>query len=181
MLKDPDHDVRETACATLAKLNDRRAIAPLIVALADAQSSVRHAAACALRDIEPEWERAPEASAALPELKAAFKDREYWVRHAARDAFQRIDSAAQNAPVFEPLDEKLNVAVDVLMLALKHSERDFRQAAAEALGRLGNPQIANLLMPALHDSDRWVRQSVVQALRQTGCEVDMASLEQYAA
>jgi HEAT repeat protein len=181
MLKDPDHDVRETACATLTKLGDRRAIAPLIVALADAQSSVRHAAACALRDIAPEWERASEALAAIPELRAACKDREYWVRHAARDAMQRIDSAAQNAPVFEPLNEKLNVAVDVLMLALKHSERDFRQAAAEALGRLGNPQIANLLMPALHDSDRWVCQSVAQALRQTGCEIDMASPAQHAA
>lgn len=181
MLKDPDHDVRETACATLAKLRDRRAIAPLIVALADAQSSVRHAAVCALRDIEPEWERASEATAAVPELQAAFKDREYWVRHAARDALQRIDNAAQNAPVFEPLDEKLNVAVDVLMLALKHSERDFRQAAAEALGRLGNPQIANLLMPALHDSDPWVRQSVAVALRQTGCDVDIAALMQHAA
>ena len=80
---------------------------------------------------------------------------------------QRIDNAASNGlPGFEPLDEKLNVAVDVLVLALKHSDRDLRQAAAEALGRIGNPQVANLLMPALTDSDLWVRQSVARALKQ---------------
>jgi HEAT repeat protein len=169
MLKDPDHDVREAACAALAKIRDRQAISGLIVALADSQSPVRHAAACALRDIDPEWERAGEAQRAIPELQTAFRDREYWVRHAARDALQRIENAAANgAPGFEPLDEKLNVAVDVLVLALKHSERDLRQAAAEALGRLGNPQVANLLMPALTDADLWVRESVANALKQVG-------------
>jgi HEAT repeat protein len=61
------------------------------------------------------------------------------------------------------------------MLALKHSERDFRQAAAEALGRVGDPQVANLLMPALKDSDPWVKRSVTHALKQLGCPVDTGS------
>jgi HEAT repeat protein len=169
MLKDPDHDVREATCAALAKLRDRQAITALVVALADSQSPVRHAAACALRDIDPEWERSSEAQRAVPELQTAFRDREYWVRHAARDTLQRIENAAVNGtPGFEPLDERLNAAVDVLVLALKHSERDLRQAAAEALGRLGNPQVANLLMPAIHDHDQWVRESVTKALKQVG-------------
>ncbi len=178
MLRDPDHDVREAACVALAKLQQRQAITALVVALADSQSPVRHAAARALRDIQSDWERAPEARQAIPELQAAFRDREYWVRHAARDALQRIENAAANGlPGFEPLNEKLNVAVDVLVLALKHSDRDLRQAAAEALGRIGDPQVANLLMPALTDSDVWVRQSVTRALKQ----VSNASLTQHAA
>lgn len=172
MLKDPDHDVREAACATLSKLRDRQAITALVVALADAQSPVRHAAACALRDIEPDWDRTAEAQRAIPELQTAFRDREYWVRHAARDTLQRIENAAANGtPGFEPLDEKLNAAVDVLVLALKSSERDLRQAAAEALGRLGDPQVSNLLMPAIHDHDQWVRESVTNALKQVGSSV----------
>ena len=91
------------------------------------------------------------------------------MRHAARDALQRIENAAANGlPGFEPLNEKLNVAVDVLVLALKHPDRDLRQAAAEALGRIGDPQVANLLTPNLTDSDVWVRQSVARALKQVG-------------
>jgi len=180
MLRDPDHDVREAACVALSKLRERQAITALIVALADSQSPVRHAAACALRDIQLDWERAPEARQAIPELQAAFRDREYWVRHAARDALQRIDNAAANGlPGFEPLNEKLNVAVDVLVLALKHSDRDLRQAAAEALGRIGDPQVANLLMPALTDSDVWVRQSVSRALKQVSAAAP--SVTQHAA
>jgi HEAT repeat protein len=180
MLRDPDHDVREAACVALAKLHERQAITALIVALADSQSPVRHAAARALREIQPDWERAPEARQAIPELQAAFRDREYWVRHAARDALQRIENAAANGlPGFEPLNEKLNVAVDVLVLALKHSDRDLRQAAAEALGRIGDPQVANLLMPALTDGDVWVRQSVSRALKQVASGA--TSLTQHAA
>ncbi|MCI0745775.1 MAG: HEAT repeat domain-containing protein [Verrucomicrobia subdivision 3 bacterium] len=175
-LKDPDHDVRETACQALGRIRDRRAIGPLVVALTDSQSSVRQAAAVALRDIDAHWEGSAEVQSAVPELNTALKDRDYWVRHAARDTLTRIENAALNAPPgFEPIDEKLNAAVDALVFALKHPERDFRQAAAEALGRLGNPQVTNLLTPSLKDKDPYVRQSVGKALQQLGSAVEAAS------
>src|SRR5206468_615758 len=98
----------------------------------------------------------------------ALKDREYWVRQAARETMKRIESAEQFAFEQAGGDEKLAAALDVLCGVLNHYQRDLRQAAAEALGRMGNEQLTSVLTPCLEDDDQWVRASAAAALEQLG-------------
>jgi HEAT repeat protein len=57
-------------------------------------------------------------------------------------------------------------AVPTLIQALGDSDRDVRRAAAEALGKLGDPQAVPALIQALGDSDRAVRRAAQQAIQQ---------------
>jgi HEAT repeat protein len=173
LLKDSDHDVREAACEALGKLRQQRAITSLVITLTDSQTSVRTCASMALRDIEPNWDKSPEARDALPQLRAGLNDREYWVRQAAREAIQRIENA-EDSPLERvgSVDEKMGAALNVLASLVAHAQRDLRQAAVEALGRFGNPQLAHLLHPRLQDEDPWVRQAGVDALQRLGVQVD---------
>ena len=168
LLVDPDHDVREAACEALGRIRDARAITGLVGALTDSQTVVRQCAALALRGIELEWDRTPEARAALPQLQEALKDREYWVRQAAREAIARIESAEQLAFEQAGGDETLAAALDILSSLLKHRQRDLRQAAVEALGRYNNQQLASTIAANLNDSDAWVRTAARSALEQLG-------------
>jgi HEAT repeat protein len=172
LLRDPDHDVREAACEALGKLRQPRAVTALVIALIDSQTSVRTCAAMALRDIEPNWDKLPEARGALQQLREALNDREYWVRQAAREAIQRIENA-EDSPLERvgSVDEKVGAALNILASLVAHTHRDLRQAAVEALGRFGNPQLAHLLQPRLQDDDPWVRQASSEALHNLGIPV----------
>jgi len=169
LLKDVDHDVREAACQALGKLKQQQAVTALVITLTDSQTSVRTCAAVALRDIEPNWDKLPEAKAALPQLREALKDREYWVRQAAREAIQRIENA-EDSPLerMGSVDERMGAALNVLALLASHAHRDLRQAAVEALGRFGNPHLAHLIQPRVRDEDPWVRRAGVEALQALG-------------
>jgi HEAT repeat protein len=171
LLKDADHDVREAACDALGRLRDTRAVTALVITLTDSQTSVRTCAAMALRDIEPNWDKLPEARNALSQLRDALKDREYWVRQAAREAIQRIENA-EDSPLERvgSVDEKVGAALNILATLVAHAHRDLRQAAVEALGRFGNPQLAHLVQPSLQDEDPWVRQAGVEALQALGIQ-----------
>jgi HEAT repeat protein len=174
LLKDVDHDVREATCDALGKLRQQRAVTALVFALIDSQTSVRSCAAVALRDIEPDWDKLPEAKAALPQLRDALKDREYWVRQAAREAIQRIENAEDSpAERVGSVDEKIGAALNILAVLVAHAQRDLRHAAVEALGRFGNPQLAHLIQPRLQDDDPWVRQAGVEALQQLGIHAEV--------
>lgn len=174
LLRDPDHDVREAACEALGKLRQPRAVTALVIALIDSQTSVRTCAAVALRDIEPDWDKLPESRNALPQLREALNDREYWVRQAAREAIQRIENA-EDSPLERvgSVDEKVGAALNILASLVAHAHRDLRQAAVEALGRFGNPQLAHLLQPPLQDEDPWVRQAGVEALQHLGIQPEV--------
>jgi HEAT repeat protein len=164
LLKDPDHDVREVTCEALGRIKAASAVTHLVLTLIDSQTSVRQLAASALRDIDLEWERFPEAHAALPQLKEALNDREYWVRQAAREAIQRIEPARPLERRVKLMDEKLGAALNVLQSLLKHSQRDLRQAAVEAIGRFNDPRLNPLLADAKSDEDQWVREAAAKAL-----------------
>jgi len=142
--------------------------------LDDSQTSVRTCAAVALRDIELNWDKLPEARDALPKLREALNDREYWVRQAAREAIQRIENA-EDSPLERvgSVDEKMGAALNILASLVVHTQRDLRQAAVEALGRFGNPQLAHLLQPRLQDDDPWVRQAVAEALQKMGIQPEI--------
>lgn len=175
LLKDPDHDVREAAVGALGQLGDPGAIEGLVISLADAQSTVRKAAAAALRKIDEKWERSTGAQRAIPSLQAATQDKEYWVRHAANYVLQAIQNAptAEAQPQAQPSASdtthfKRLGAVEALLGALRDYDRDFRLAAAEALGRIGDPRSIPALAGAQADEDVWVRAAVGKSLKLLG-------------
>jgi HEAT repeat protein len=164
LLKDPDHDVREAAVEALAKIRDKSAIEKLVVSLADAQSTVRHAAGAALTKIDSDWKLSESARRAIPALKALQADRDYWVRHTAAEVIQRITNAKKTddpapTPATEIMRRRQTAGIEAIIDALSDWDRDVRQAAAEALGRISDSRAAQALARALEDTDRWVRQA----------------------
>ena len=144
----------------------------MVISLADPQSTVRKAAAAALRQIDEEWERSAAAQSAVPALEAAAQAKDYWVRHSANYVLQCIRNAHLAAPPPSAASDtehyKRLGAVEMLTAALRDSDRDFRQAAAEALGRIGNAGCIPSLVAALSDEDPWVRTAAGSALQALG-------------
>jgi len=128
-LKDEDSDVRKAAARALGEIKDPRAVEPLIAALEDEELRVRAAAAEALGQIG-------DARAVAP-LIAALKDTDKYVRKAATEALGKI-----GAP-----------AVESLSAALKDTDKYVRKAAAYALGEIKDPRAVEPLIAALRDSD----------------------------
>ena len=116
------------------------ALAPLIVALMDQREAVRQAAAGALGQIGD--------SRAVAPLIVALKDpRSYW---AAANALGRIGT-----PAIEPLS-----------IALKDQDVNVRQAAAAALGQMGDARVIGPLISALGDQNPGGREAAAKALGQ---------------
>lgn len=168
LLHDPDHDVREATCEALGRIKHRSAVTGLVLALTDSQTSVRQYASAALREIEFNWETFPEARTALPQLKESLKDREYWVRQSAREAIKRIESAETCDLEVAVANEKQVAALNVIASLLKSQRPEFRLAAAEALGRFENPEMAGFLSAALPDGEEFVTKALVESLRKCG-------------
>jgi HEAT repeat protein len=59
-------------------------------------------------------------------------------------------------------------AVEPLIAALKHGEREVRQAITEALGKIGNPQAVEPLIATLKDKEWKVRKASASALGKIG-------------
>ncbi len=55
-------------------------------------------------------------------------------------------------------------AVDPLIKALRDSNEDVREDAAEALGEIGDPRAVNILSELVHDEDKIVRKRAKEAL-----------------
>jgi HEAT repeat protein len=172
LLKDTDHDVREATIEALGQINHKSAIEHLVSTLADAQSSVRQAAAGVLRRIDPEWERSEAAQRAVPVLKTALTSKEYWVRQAASDTLSKLSNLPKPEPSLsgftDPVYYKRTAALQALVQALGDWDRDLRQAAAEALGRIADHRALDSLKVALEDDDEWVRLSAQRALWRLG-------------
>jgi HEAT repeat protein len=173
-LKDPDHDVRQTAATSLGQIPDPKSIGPLVLALKDENSAVRQAAKGSLRQIDRQWEISPGAQSAIPELEAAINDREYWVAQSAADTLAKINDMRQRmleTTFFtNPAKDKHRQALTVLVDSLRDFDRDFRQAAVEALGRIGDVNAVAPLVSALDDQDEWVGRAAALALNHLNWE-----------
>jgi HEAT repeat protein len=149
-LKDENSDVRQAAAKALGKIGDPRAVEPLIAALKDYYSGVRYAAADALGRLgwEPaqdemagwywmakrDWDKCVALGAlAVEPLIAALKDAEWIVREQALGKIGERCGAAHRA--------------------LGDERSDVRQAAAKALGAIGDARAAKPLIAALKDKD----------------------------
>ena len=175
-LADNDADVREATAIALGGLSDRRAIGPLVLALKDATSGVRRIAAAALSRIDENWSTSAEARAAVEELKPALYDRDPDVRHFVGQLLVGLGAVEPEASP-EPaaaelsasaLEKRRKLAVSLFLAILCDPDRDLRQAAAEALGRLGERRAEPALARAMRDPDAVVRSAAGQALHALG-------------
>jgi HEAT repeat protein len=172
-LVDNDADVREATAIALGSLSDRRAIGPLVLALKDSTSGVRRIAAAALSRIDENWSASPEARAAVEELKPALYDRDPEVRHFVGQllvSLGAVEPEASPEPAAGELsasavEKRRKLAVSLFLAILCDPDRDLRQAAAEALGRLGERRAEPALAHALRDPDAVVRSAADQALQ----------------
>jgi HEAT repeat protein len=134
-LGDERSDMRQAAAKALGAIGDARAMEPLIAALKDKDSAVRKAAAEALDHLG--WKPAQDESAGW-----------YWM--AKHDWDKCVALGA--------------LAVEPLIAALKDENSDVRQAAAKALGKIGDPRAVEPLIAALSDESSDVRYAAAEAL-----------------
>jgi HEAT repeat protein len=177
-LGDSDWDVRRAAAEALGAIGDPQAIPALIQALGDSGWDVRRAAAEALGAIgDPQavpplsvWAHAGEDAArdALQTLGHPMLDLPQAVAQVvAQGAWGVLIRALTCTQVREVVVGLGAPAVPALIQALGDSDWDVRRAAAEALGKLGDPQAVPALIQALGDSDRDVRRAAAEALGAT--------------
>jgi HEAT repeat protein len=101
-------------------------------------------------------------------LEAALKDKDYWVSQSAADTLAKIKDMRQRiqetSTVVNPEKQRREFAITVLSDTLRDIDRDLRQAAAEALSRLGDIAVVGPLVAALDDQDEWVGRAAALAL-----------------
>lgn len=156
----------------LARINDPRAIAPLVKALRAWDRNVRANAAWTLRKLgDPR---------AVEPLIEALGDKSPVVRGAAASALLEVGDRRAVDPMVKALsdtDESVREAaawtlgklkdpraVEPLILALQDWFFKVREAAAYALGGLGNPRAVALLIDVLGDTHGKVREAAVWSL-----------------
>jgi HEAT repeat protein len=140
----------------------------------DQESSVRAAAAAALQRIDQNWTKNEDIPQVVPKIIKALESTEYWVQHSAIKLLEllKIDPAnpPQKAPAAAAAGSKSaaetgpHPALAVLSEMLSDRDRDFRLAAAVALGRLREKSAGAILVAAVADSDDAVRQAAETAL-----------------
>jgi HEAT repeat protein len=172
-LGDTDADVREAAVVALGSLRDPKAIGPLVLALKDPTSGVRRIAAATLSRIDTDWSSLPEARAAAEELKPALHDNDPGVRHFVGHLLAAMNAAEPGAAPLasstgSTSEQRRQLAIACFLRVLTDSDRDLRQAAAEALGRLGGEGAAAGLAKARRDLDPGVRVAAEEALHLLG-------------
>ena len=162
--------IRQAATVALGRIGDPRAIEPLVAALADRDWHVGQAAAAALGGIgDPR---------AIEPLVAALLASDAEVRRAASEALASIGWAPRNAgeraawsianDAWSTCVEIGVPAVEPLVTVLGVGGASGRQAAASALGMIGDPRAIDPLVAALRDAYPEVRQAAAGALGEIG-------------
>jgi HEAT repeat protein len=167
-LRDENRSVRERAANALGEIRDTRAVQPLIHALEDEYWPVRKAAVIALGIIG-------DAGAVEPLLEA-LQDDEGPVRKAAEEWLHKLGWELDGSVSPAPPDVDAMAAtgnVEGLIGALSYErDRKVREAAAEALGNIGDPAAVEPLISLLGDSHStafvWPNPAAVEALAKIG-------------
>ena len=167
-------DIRQAARETLKRLG-AASVNPLIQCLLQSTEPVRRSlAASILGEIGD--------TRAVGPLIEALKDSNDWVRFRASQALANIGDARAIEPLIQALRDRRTfegpacvlatfgtAAVEPLIGALENARRpDVREAAAEALGRIGDGRAVRPLIKALKYSDIRVRAHAAEALAKIG-------------
>jgi len=179
MLRDHDHDVRESASVALGRIGDPQAIRALTLGLLDEESFVRNAAYNALMEIDANWEKTPAAQAALPQIKTALKYRGYWISQSVARLLEQTSpetpAEEEEAPAGRAITAERTASSQtpgglppetfaILVELLGDRDRDLRLAAAEAFGQTRDQGAVSVLAAALQDKDVFVRAAAERAL-----------------
>lgn len=171
-LKDEDAEVRRTAANALGRMQNRRAIDPLVAALEDESEEVRHAALEALSNFENGVPAAPirrllaspdnemrayavnilgemKDRASIPAITQLTTDAQEEVRHQALHALERMDA---------PIEES------VIARVLEDREPDLRQQGASIAGDRRMTSLVPRLIVMLDDASGEVREQAAHAL-----------------
>jgi len=138
LLEDEDPDVRKFVVDILGGIEDVGVCGPLLKALGDREENVAAAAA--------EHLGRKKYAAALPALTARLEKGDFWVRYSCLRALGAIGDPAAGSAVLRAAEE-----------------RDLRQAAVEALGRMGVAEAEPFILEGLLSEERGMRKSAVLA------------------
>jgi HEAT repeat protein len=178
LLKDPSADVRRVAVEALGRLDADAAAEPLRLALADEEASVRIAAAAALG--------AGEGSEALRDLRSLADDHDPRVRATAvRGIARHLDGGASpeareraRETLLTALEDHVLVALAALEAlhdgggalasaaagALARPEPEVVREAVRCVGRHGEDEALDVLLPLVSHEDWSVRAEVIGVL-----------------
>jgi len=167
-LKDSDKEVQKSVAEALGKIG-QPAVNPLLSVLMDSDSHVRRFATEALGKIGD--------SKAIDPLITALNDSDRYVRESAAEALGKTTWKPSNDEIsanywiilreFNKCIAIGSPAVNPLITALKDSDKEVQESAAEALGKIGQPAVNPLLL-VLMDSDPHVRKFATEALGKIG-------------
>jgi HEAT repeat protein len=173
-LGDADRDVRCAAAETLGMTGDKRTVVPLTAALRDKNAGVRRCSAEALGRLRDARALQPLIAA----LSDGYKDRsgEHPVRRSAAAALKMFGDVQAVESLIGLLrgssESERWIAIQALgeiwrlpeLVELSDSNSFKRQAAAVALGRLGDIRAIEPLLATLQDQVEQVRWAVTRAL-----------------
>lgn len=157
LMRDPNWEVREAVCLALGRLGDARAFEPLVGALKDHDREVREAAVRGLSQLNDKR--------AIGPVVLALVDDQDSVRQIAGAALGLLDAHWE-------LGDAAKEAVPQLQEAMRHGDYWVRQAAADALARIGRMKhaeqgtaalpAAREVVPALIEPSYVRKQSAVE-------------------
>lgn len=194
-LQEQDEGVRKQANRAISAIKDQRAIGPLVAALEHEDKEVRLVAARALSHLDwqaedalqrtryllarQQWDQLGNQSESQTEpLVAALQDQDWQVRQGAAQTLALLGwQPATKVQQIQFLmaaghwDEVASfgaAAVKPLAAALRDKRSEVREAAAQALGKIGGTQVVASLIYALHDREWQVQLAVQEALVHIG-------------
>ena len=145
-----DYHVRMHAAEALGEIGDKRSVDPLIHALENEDGLVRKYVAEALGKIGDERAVDP----LIHTLVHALENADGFVQKHVGEVVMKIGQ-----PAVEPL-----------ILALEHKDKNVRSYVAWALGRIGDKRAVGPLIHALENEDGLARSRVIEALGKIGDE-----------
>lgn len=176
-LEDNNKDVQIEGIRRLYRMEDSRAVDPLIRSLKHKNPDVRGAAVSALGEIKD--------SRAVEPLIEMLKDKDWFIRNEAVEALGEIKTLRAIEPVIDALlrdkDSRVRMnsatalgkikdirAIEPLIQALKDNTAGVRCHAAQALGEIKDSRAAEPLINALRNNlkdDYCCQDDIVEALR----------------
>lgn len=170
VVRDPSWEVREGACLSLGRLGDPRGYEPLVASLKDHDREVREAAVRGLAQLNDKR--------AIGPLLLTLVDEQDSVRQVAGAALGLLDLRWEQS-------EAAKAAMPQLQEAMRNGDYWVRQAAADALARIGRMKHVEQAVPTENASLITMRESTpvvaepAHMRKQTAVEALMAVLTDF--